>query len=229
MSGVSANGGAGRVQQAGQTAKEEASVTAGQAKQAASEVAGSVAEQAKAVTGEARHQAGTAARDLRGRVDEEVQGQAERAVGTLRKWADDLDGMARNAPGDSPVRGLVTQAADGGHRAADYLDSHGLGGVVEDVRGFARRRPGAFLGGAALAGLAVGRLAKAGKAQTAGNGGGRAQGDGGIRASGDGGSRVGGDAAGFPQDPPVQVPPPETDGRTAQAPGWAGLPGTPEV
>ncbi|GAA1531950.1 hypothetical protein GCM10009730_46560 [Streptomyces albidochromogenes] len=226
MSGVSANGGAGRVQQAGQTAKEEASVTAGQAKQAAAEVAGSVAEQAKAVTGEARQQAGTAARDLRGRVNEEVQGQAERAAGTLRKWADDLDGMAENAPGDSPVRGLVTQAAQGGHRAADYLDSHGLSGVVDDVRGFARRRPGAFLGGAALAGLAVGRLAKAGKAHAGGDGG-HARGDG--RVSGDGGSRAGGDAAGFLQDPPVQVPPPETDSRAAQAPGWAGLPGSPEV
>ncbi|MBT2397012.1 hypothetical protein [Streptomyces sp. ISL-100] len=214
MSGVSANGGAGRVQQAGQTAKEEASVTAGQAKQAAGEVAGSVAQQAKAVTGEARQQAGTAARDLRGRVSDEVQGQAERAVGTLRKWADDLDGMAQNAPGDSPVRSLVAQAADGGHRAADYLDKNGLGSVVEDVRGFARRRPGAFLGGAALAGLAVGRMAKAGKAQAG--------------AGGDGGRRAG-SAAQFPQDPPVQVPPPETDSSVAQAPGWAGLPGAPEV
>ncbi|WP_141746841.1 hypothetical protein [Streptomyces agglomeratus] len=220
MSGVSANGGAGGVQQAGQKAKEEASVTAGQAKQAAGEVAGSVAEQAKAVTGEARQQAGTAVRDLRGRVNDEVQGQAERAAGTLRKWADDLDGMAQNAPGDSPVRGLVAQAADGGHRAADYLDKNGLGGVVDDVRGFARRKPGVFLGGAALAGLAVGRLAKAGKAQSGSNGGSRA---------GDGGSRAGGDAATFPQDPPVQVPPPETDSSAARAPGWAGLPGAPEV
>ncbi|MET9518463.1 hypothetical protein [Streptomyces sp. NPDC002994] len=215
MSGVSANGGAGRVQQAGQTAKEEASVTAGQAKQAAGEVAGSVAQQAKAVTGEARQQAGTAARDLRGRVSDEVEGQAERAAGTLRKWADDLDGMAQNAPGDSPVRSLVAQAADGGHRAADYLDRNGLGGVVDDVKGFARRRPGAFLGGAALAGLAVGRMAKAGKAQAG--------------AGGDGGRRA--DRAGqFPQDPPVQAPPPpETDSSVAQAPGWAGLPGAPEV
>lgn len=221
MSGVSANGGAGGVQQAGQKAKEEASVTAGQAKQAAGEVAGSVAQQAKAVTGEARQQAGTAVRDLRGRVNEEVQGQAERAAGTLHKWADELDGMAQNAPGDSPVRSLAAQAADGGHRAADYLDKNGLGGVVDDVRGFARRKPGVFLGGAALAGLAVGRMAKAGKAQAGGNGG--------SRAGSDGGSRAGGDAATFPQDPPVQVPPPETDSRAAQAPGWAGLPGAPEV
>ncbi|MFE9398317.1 hypothetical protein [Streptomyces flavidovirens] len=221
MSGVSANGGAGRVQQAGQTAKEEASVTAGQARQAAGEVAGSVTQQAKAVTDEARQQAGTAVRDLRGRVNDEVQGQAERAVGTLRKWADDLDGMAQNAPSDSPVRSLAATAADGGHRAADYLDRNGLDGVMDDVRGFARRRPGVFLGGAALAGLAVGRLAKAGKAQSGG--------DGGPTAGGDGGSRPGGDAAQYAQDPPVQVPPPETDSRAAQAPGWSGLPGSPEV
>ncbi len=220
MSGVSANGGAGRVQQAGQTAKDEASVTAGQAKQAAGEVAGSVAQQARTVTDEARQQAGTAVRDLRGRVNDEVRGQTERAAGTVRQWADDLAGLAQNAPGDSPVRGLVEQAADGGYRAADYLEKNGVGGVVDNVRGFARRRPGVFLGGAALAGLAVGRLAKAGKAGGSGT---------------ESGSTAGSDVVGpAPQVPPVQPPPadgtlPPAAGTPPRAAGWGELPGTPEV
>lgn len=161
---------AGRVRQTGEVAKEEASVTASQAGQAGREVAGSAAEQARAVAGEARQQAGSAIRDLRRRVRDEGQGQTERLAGTVRKWADDLESMTQNAPGDSPARGLVAQAASGGRRAADYLDQHGVDGLVSDFQGFARRRPGVFLGGAVLAGVMAGRLMKAGKAAHSGDG-----------------------------------------------------------
>ncbi|MFF7372892.1 hypothetical protein [Streptomyces tricolor] len=170
MSAESADGGAGRVQAAGQTAKEQASVTAGQAREAAGEVAGTALDQARTVAEEARRQAGSAVGDFRGRVSEEVEGQTRRAAGTVRQWADDLAELARNAPEDSPARGLVSQVADGGHRAADYLDRHGVGGMAEDLKGFARRRPGAFLAGAALAGFAVGRMAKAGSQTQSGQG-----------------------------------------------------------
>jgi hypothetical protein len=153
---------AGRVQQTGQTAKEQASAVSAQTGQAVGEVAGTAAEQAKAVAVEARAQAGGAIRDLRQRLVGESKGQVERLAGTVRQWADDLAGMAENASGDSPARSLAAQAAGQGHRAADYLDKNGAEGLVGDLQNFARRRPGAFLGGAALAGLMVGRLAKAG-------------------------------------------------------------------
>ncbi|MFE6200329.1 hypothetical protein [Streptomyces sp. NPDC057838] len=151
-----------RAQQAGQTAKQEAAATADQARQGAGEVAGTAAEQLRAVTGEARAQAGAVAGDLRTRVTEEADNQARRGARAVRQWADDLSGLADGADTDSPARSLVAQAADRGHRAADYLDSRGVGGLVGDLQDFARRRPGAFLGGAVLAGFAVGRLAKAG-------------------------------------------------------------------
>lgn len=157
-----ANAGAGRAQQAGQTAKQEASATADRARQAAGEVAGTVTEQAKAVTGEARQQAGAAARDLRERVTEQAESQTRRGAEVLRQWADDLSGLAAKADGESPAKTLVAQVADRGHRAADYLGKQGAEGLVQDLQDFARRRPGAFLGTAALAGLVVGRLAKAG-------------------------------------------------------------------
>ncbi|MCP9956345.1 MULTISPECIES: hypothetical protein [Streptomyces] len=155
---------AGRVRQSGEVAKEQASVTASQAGQAGREVAGSAAEQAKTVVGEARHQAENAVRDLRRRVRDEGRGQTERLAGTVRRWADDLEGMAQSASGDSPARSAVVQAANRGRRAADYLEERGVDGLVGDLQGFARRRPGAFLGGAVLAGLVAGRLMKAGKA-----------------------------------------------------------------
>ncbi|WP_339135013.1 hypothetical protein WJM95_34575 [Streptomyces sp. f51] len=145
----------------GERFKEEASATAGHAQQAATQVAGTAAEQARTVVGEARQQAGNVLGDLRGRAMEEADGQARRAAGVLRQWAQDLSGLAEHAQGDSPARSLAAQAADRGHRTAEYLDKQGVEGLVSDLQGFARRRPGAFLGGAVLAGLAVGRLTKA--------------------------------------------------------------------
>ncbi|CQR60270.1 hypothetical protein [Streptomyces leeuwenhoekii] len=159
----------------GEKVKAETSATAGQAKQAASQLTGTAGEQARAVVGEARQQAGTAIGDLRGRAMGEAEEQTKRAAGTLRQWANDLSDLARRADSDSPARSLVTQAADKGHWAADYLDEQGVEGMVSDLRGFARRRPGAFLGGALVAGLVVGRLAKAAGSASRSDGAGEGQ------------------------------------------------------
>jgi hypothetical protein len=119
-----------------------------------------IAEQGKRDTGEARGQ------QMQRQAEEQAEQQARRTASTVRQWADELGGMAGQAPENSPTRTVAARAADGGHRAADYLEERGAGGVVNDVQDIARERPAAFLGGAALAGFAVGRLAKAGRSQT---------------------------------------------------------------
>ncbi|MFP8887630.1 hypothetical protein [Streptomyces mangrovi] len=154
--------GNGPAQQKGQAAKQEGRATADRAKEAAGTVAGSAKEQAHNVTGEARDQVVNMAGHLRERAEQEADTQTRRTADTIRQWADDLSGMAENTRSDSPVRNLASQAADGGRRAADMLEERGVGGLVEGVESFARRRPGAFLAGAALAGFAIGRVAKAG-------------------------------------------------------------------
>ena len=157
---VSANTGAGAAKQPGQKAKQEASATAGQAGQAAGQAAGTAAEQSRAVADKAREQGRSAGLELRDRIAEEASEQTRRSVSTLRQWADDLSGMADRAPEGSSARGLVMRTADGGHRAANYLDQRGVQGLLDDTQEFARRRPGVFLGAMALAGFAVGRLAR---------------------------------------------------------------------
>ncbi|WP_324924356.1 hypothetical protein [Streptomyces sp.] len=152
----------GPAQQTGQAAKQETRATADRAKEAAGTVAGSAREQVRNVTGEARQQVVSMADHLRKRAAQEADSQTRRTADTIRQWADDLSGMAENTRSDSPVRNLVSQAADGSRHAADLLEDRGAGGLVEGLESFARRRPGAFLFGAALAGFAVGRLAKAG-------------------------------------------------------------------
>ncbi|MEV6319314.1 hypothetical protein [Streptomyces sp. NPDC051776] len=161
--GESPNEDTGSAQQAGEVAKQEASATAGQAKTAAGEVAGTAKEQAQAVTEQASEQARTAVVELRERAGDEMQSQAKKAAGNLRQWADDLADMAEKARPDSPAGSLIAQAADGSRRAASTLEQRGVGGLVEDVESFARRKPGTFLGGAVLAGFVVGHLAKAGR------------------------------------------------------------------
>ncbi|MFI5683015.1 hypothetical protein [Streptomyces sp. NPDC051636] len=230
--------GPGRLQQTGETAKAQASATADQARQAAGQVVGTAAEQAKTVVGEARQQAGTVIEELRSRAIGEAEGQVRRAAGMLRQWSDDAAGLAGNAQGESPARSLAAQAADGGHRAADYLEKQGMEGVLSDVRGFARRRPGAFLGGALLAGLAVGRLAKAaGKAgQASGTGQQRSAGTVPPEALNESApptlpSRPVQEAPPVPPVPPTipQTPQPPVPPSAGTAPSGAPVPPSPEV
>jgi hypothetical protein len=158
---------------AGDKVRTEAAATADKAKQGAGQVAGTAAEQAQAVIGEARQQAGTVVDDLRSRAKDEADEQTRRAAGTLRQWAEDFSSLAAHARGDSPARSLVAQVADRGNQAADYMENQGVGGLVSDLEGFARRRPGAFLGGALVAGMVLGRVGRAAKSASGSDGSGQ--------------------------------------------------------
>ena len=144
-----------------ETVQHEAARTAEHARTATAEVAATAKEQARQVTREAGEQARRVVDDARERLSGELDSQTGRAASGLRQWADELDHMAEAGADGSPVRTAVRQLSDGGRQAADYLDEHGVGGVVERVGDFARRRPGAFLLGAAVTGFLAGRLAKA--------------------------------------------------------------------
>jgi hypothetical protein len=141
--------------------QDEAAQTAGQARSATREVGETATEQARQVGREAGQQARRVADDARERLSGELDSQTGRAAGGLRQWADELDRMAEAGAGGSPVHTAVRRLSDGGRQAADYLDEHGVSGVVERVGRFARRRPGTFLIGAAAAGFLAGRLARA--------------------------------------------------------------------
>jgi hypothetical protein len=55
---------------------------------------------------------------------------------------------------------LARQAADKAHAFAGWLDQRDPGSLLEEIRQLARRKPGTFLLGAALAGVAAGRLTR---------------------------------------------------------------------
>jgi hypothetical protein len=68
--------------------------------------------------------------------------------------------MVSNSDQSGPATQLTSQARDRVHGAADWLDGREPGDLVDELRSLARRRPGAFLVGAALAGVVAGRLTR---------------------------------------------------------------------
>jgi hypothetical protein len=77
----------------------------------------------------------------------------------LRALSGELHQMSSGDRG-GPVSDLAAQASGKLDELARWLDRHEPGDLVEEVRSFARRRPGVFLGGAAAAGLLLGRLTR---------------------------------------------------------------------
>ena len=55
---------------------------------------------------------------------------------------------------------VARQGADAAGRVADYLAKREPGQLLDEVRALARRRPGAFLVGAAALGVVAGRLSR---------------------------------------------------------------------
>jgi len=140
--------------------KDKAADTADAAKQAAGDVGQTAAEKAKDVAGEAQRRA----RDLVGEAREQVNGQVSEQhrnlVGNLQTLADELSSMAGASEQQGLASEIVGQAGERARGAADWIGNRQPGDLINEVRSFARRRPGTFLVGALVAGVAVGRLTR---------------------------------------------------------------------
>ncbi|MFN8075895.1 MAG: hypothetical protein U0Q15_10815 [Kineosporiaceae bacterium] len=139
-----------------------------QAKDVAVERSGQVAstakEQAAEVAGTAKEQAANLAGQVRETVRDQSVGQRDRLVGTLQSFAQDLHTMADNAQTSGPAADLVRRVAGQAHGFASSLENREPAELLDGVRDFARRRPGAFLLGAAVAGVIAGRATRGARA-----------------------------------------------------------------
>lgn len=142
------------------TAKDKAADVAGTAKDKAADVAGTAKEKVTEVTQET-------ARQVRHVFDEaktELSGQAETQQGRLAEVLRSVGGELSTLAKDSSADGMVTQAArragDTVQQAAGWLEDRDPASVLDEVRSFARRRPGAFLALALGAGVLAGRLTR---------------------------------------------------------------------
>lgn len=154
-------------------AKDQAKQAAGTAADQAKQTAGTAADQGRQVAdvaqGEARKVASEATTQVRGLVQEttsqlEDQGrtQRDRLVEVLRSLGDDLEKMASSAD-NSMAANLAHEVADRSRDLSSRLDGREPRDLLEDVRSFARRKPGVFLAGSLVAGVVAGRLARGAK------------------------------------------------------------------
>jgi gas vesicle protein len=146
--------------QVAQTAKESGTQVAQTAKESGTQVAQTAVEQAKSVASEAQRQTRNLVGEAQGQVREQARTQQQRARDGLRSLGDELRSMASNSDQSGPATDLAHQAADRAHAVADWLEQREPGDLLDEVRQFARRRPGAFLLGALVAGVAAGRMTR---------------------------------------------------------------------
>lgn len=159
----------------GYSAADSGRAVAGAAREQAGQVGSTAADQAGQVASVAADQARQVGRQAadraHGLLDEarraawhqgEVStGQLADAVGRLRDQAAALlDGRPDEA---GPLRDHGRSVVDRLDSVTRRLESGGMSGLIDDLQGFARRRPGAFLAGAGVLGFAAGRLARAGR------------------------------------------------------------------
>ena len=140
-----------QAREAAATAADQGKHVAGVAREQAGQVAGEAATQARRVVDDARRQ-------VTSTLDEQARGQQDRLGGTLRSLGEELDEMAQH--GSGMAGDLARDAADRTRELGRYLSEREPGELLDDVRDFARRRPGVFLLGALTAGVVVGRLAR---------------------------------------------------------------------
>jgi hypothetical protein len=140
--------------------KEQGSQVAHGAAHTGQRLAHTAAEQGRQVAQEA----GRKARGLVDQAQAELKGQAvdqqKRAATGLRTIGDQLRSMADKSGQQGMATDLVHQTSDRVQHVADWLEQREPGQVVEEVRNFARRHPGMFLTGAAVAGVLAGRLTR---------------------------------------------------------------------
>jgi hypothetical protein len=141
-------------------ARDEAAGVGQHARDAGSQVAQTAADQARQVVSDTGRQARDLLSEAQGQARNQASAQQQKAAQQLRAAADDLHEMAASSGQSGLTAEVARQAADRIRGAASWLEQREPGDLLEEVRDFARRRPGAFLIGAAVAGLAAGRLTR---------------------------------------------------------------------
>ncbi len=145
MEGVPGSGPGGtesgsQVGQAAEQARQQGQQLAQQAKQQASELANRGNEQVKSQLANQKHDASQRLRPIQTALQETAHQLRRQGQGSVAEYAD--------------------RTADQVERLSGYLRETEVEEIVDEVRGFARRRPALFLGGAAALGFFATRFLK---------------------------------------------------------------------
>lgn len=145
-------------------AKEQANQAAGTAADEGKHVAGVAKDEAQQVAQDAKAQAQNLMDGAKTQIDEQSRAQRDKLVSTLQTFSDDLERMASGQGGGSGMTtDLVRQLAGKARSVSSHLDGREPAELLQEVRDFARRRPGTFLLGALAAGVVAGRVTRGAK------------------------------------------------------------------
>lgn len=123
--------------------------------------------QARRAIGEAGQTLKTEAKSFAGVAQDRARVEAKKGTKAGAKTLGDFANAVRRAGDDlaehdqSPASQLVRRAADGLETLSRNLADREPDDLLNDIRDFGRRHPAAFIGGAVLIGLALGRVARA--------------------------------------------------------------------
>ncbi|WP_051274355.1 hypothetical protein [Cellulomonas sp. URHD0024] len=142
------------------TAKDEATRLKDSAKQTGGQLLEDAKGEAVAVSQEARRQIGDLWQQARFEVSDQASAQQSRLAGGLTSIGSQLTQMASSTDEQNTATDIVHEVGQRIDSLGRWLDTHGPDELVDEVRNFARRRPGTFLAIAAGAGIVLGRLTR---------------------------------------------------------------------
>ena len=144
----------------GSTSSRVANATT-EARTQATEVASTAKDEARDVMQQAKEQAKSTARQLQNDLRDRANSEATKFAQTLREASYRMHTMADSAGSEQSLpASAVREGAQAAERLASRLDEGGLDSIMADFRTWARRNPGGFLLGGAVAGFIVGRAAR---------------------------------------------------------------------
>lgn len=143
-----------------EVAKEQAADLKQGTVQAGQHVASVAKDQAVNVTAEAGRQAKDLLGQARSELGQQASAQQQRVADGLRSLSQQLHSMSQHSDQPGVAADLARQGAQTTDQVASWFEDRDPAGLVDEVRSFARRRPGAFLLMAAGAGLLAGRLTR---------------------------------------------------------------------
>jgi len=118
-------------------------------------------QEASSVASEAKSQAKTLYHQGKRELRDQAEKQQHRAADGLRSAGEELRSMASSAQNPGLATDLVRQASHRVSGVADWLSARNPESLLQEVKQYARRRPGMFIGIAVVAGIAAGRLVRA--------------------------------------------------------------------
>jgi hypothetical protein len=141
--------------------RDEASSLAHDAGDAGRKVAHTAKDETKQVASETGRQAKNLLSEAGSELKDQAAAQQSKAAAGIRSIGDELSAMANSSSDGGVASSMVAQAAGRVDSVASWLDARDPGSLLNEVKQFARRRPGVFIAIAVGAGIAAGRLTRA--------------------------------------------------------------------